>query len=81
MSTADILAMARGGKAAPAKEPLLEEPEVEEPPGQITEESITVEEAPPPAAAEKAPPATEKVDRSSMSVDDMIAWCRQHDAT
>jgi hypothetical protein len=37
------------------------------------------------AAAKPAPAAapaktTEKIDKSKMSIADMIAWCRQHDA-
>jgi len=42
------------------------------------------EEAPAPDPAKKAAPAaaksSEKVDKSKMSIDDMIAWCREHDA-
>ena len=80
-STADILAAARSGQAAaPAKaaKPPAEEPpaEVAAKPEQAAEEPV-VEKAPAPAKAAKA---TEKVDRSKMTVDDMLAWCRAHDA-
>ncbi|MEQ8837091.1 MAG: hypothetical protein RID07_09845 [Lacipirellulaceae bacterium] len=73
MSVADMLAAARGGagpaakEEAPADEP---EPEVEE---QAAEESAE-EAAPEPAAAA---PSGGKVDKASMSVDEMIAYCRQ----
>ena len=77
MSTADILAAARGGASKPA--PALEDPApAEEPAGQTTEESIELEDQPVSAEPSSAP--AEKVDKSSMSIDDMLAWCRQHDS-
>jgi hypothetical protein len=53
----------------PAEEvaPAAEEAEVEEP----------AVETPAPAPTAKS---TEKIDKSKMSIDDMLAWCRQHDA-
>jgi hypothetical protein len=78
MSTADILAAARA-KSAAAKAPAIEEPVVADPPGQVTEESIAVEaEAPAAEATEVATPG--KVDKSTMSIADMIAHCRKVDA-
>jgi hypothetical protein len=69
MSVADMIAAARAGGAASAA------------PAAPAEEA---EEAPVPAPAKKAAPAaaksTGKVDKSKMSIDDMIAWCREHDA-
>src|SRR6476620_4713298 len=72
MSVADMLAAARAGVAGTA-------PTAATPPAPAEE----AEEAPAPAPAKKAAPAaaksTEKVDKSKMSIDDMIAWCREHD--
>ena len=67
MSVADMLAAARGD-AAPAAEPeAAPEPEA------------AVEEAAPEAPAAAAPVAG-KVDKSGMSVDEMVAYCRDKDA-
>jgi hypothetical protein len=70
MSVADMLAAARagGGGAAPAAEEAAEEAPAK------------VAPAAKPAKAAAAKPAGGKVDRSTMSVADMIAYCRQHDA-
>jgi hypothetical protein len=70
LSTADILAAARGKTSTPA---------------------AAAAPAPQPLAAETAPPAApappaassgevKPVDKSSLSVDEMIAYCRSHDA-
>lgn len=73
MSTADILAAARA-KAAPVP-PATEAAEVEP---QVEEQPSAKVAAPAPTA--KPPAATgEKVDRTTMSVAEMIAWCRAHD--
>jgi hypothetical protein len=76
MSVADMLAAARAGGSAGAA-PAAPKAAV---PAAPTEEA---EEAAAPAPAKKAAPAaaksTEKVDKSKMSIDDMIAWCREHD--
>lgn len=80
LSTADILAMARSEKAA-AKSPATvtaEAPATVAPAADVTVASQTSEEAP-----EVTPPpksSSERVDRSKMSVDEMIAWCRAHDS-
>jgi hypothetical protein len=74
MSVADMLAAARGEKAggtkaAPAK------PQAQE--------SLTEEEPVAAAPAATAAPSSgeiKRVDRSKMSVADMIAYCRKHDA-
>jgi hypothetical protein len=71
MSVADMIAAAKAGGAggsAPAAAPPAEE---------ATEEALA------PAPAKKAAPAaaksTERIDKSKMSIDDMINWCREHD--
>jgi hypothetical protein len=68
MSVADMLAAARGDAAPAAKAEPTDEPAAE----------------PEPVAEEAAPAASEapagKVDRSSMSVDEMVAYCREKDA-
>src|SRR5436189_28595 len=58
-------------------------PEAKKPaPTQSTPAEKT-EEAPAPVPAKKAATvaanSTEKVDKSKMSIDDIIAWCREHD--
>ena len=77
-STADILAAARGKSAAPA----------------AASPTAPAPKPVPPAAAAAAPPAAPtpppapaaasggvvRVDRSSMSIADMVAYCRSHDA-
>jgi hypothetical protein len=80
MSVADMLAAARAGgaagsapgkPAAPAKPKPAPEPVAEK------------EEAPAAPVVEKkapTPKSSEKIDKSKMSIDDMIAWCREHDA-
>jgi hypothetical protein len=76
MSVADKIAMLRGEKGAAAAAEA--KPEAA-PPADAPDEAAaeTTEEA-----VAETPPATptEAVDRASMSVADMIAWCRQHDA-
>ncbi|MEX0866353.1 MAG: hypothetical protein WD030_03275 [Pirellulales bacterium] len=62
-STADILAAARGEKAATPAAP----PEA-------AEEAAAAEPLQPQVAS-----AGEKVDRTTMSVADILAWCRAHD--
>lgn len=70
MSVADMLAAARAGKAAaPAEPEPVEEAAAEAP----TEEAAV--EAPAPAAK----PASGPIDKSSMTVDQMLAYCREHD--
>jgi pyruvate/2-oxoglutarate dehydrogenase complex dihydrolipoamide acyltransferase (E2) component len=76
VSTADILAMARGGQAsAPATS---EEPANQDPPEPALDEEPVAE-----APAEETASASsgEKVDKSKMSISDIIAWCREHDAS
>lgn len=78
MSVADMLAMARGGGApakeeAPADEP---EPAVDEAVEEQLEEAAAEADTEPAAAS----PSGGKVDKASMSVDEMIAYCREHDA-
>jgi len=70
MSVADMLAAARAGGAVGAA-PAAATP------------AAPAAVAKPAAAAKKAAPAaaksSEKVDKSKMSIDDMVAWCRAHD--
>jgi hypothetical protein len=77
MSVADMLAAARAGgagieKPAPAQ-PKAPEPPAEEP---AVDEAPVVKAAPAAAAGGAVKP----VDKSKMSIDDMLAYCRQHDA-
>lgn len=75
MSVADMLAAARGEKSAPAAEAPAE-------PAAPAEEEQPAAAAEP---AEEAPPAANsggvvKIDKSSMSIEDMLAYCREKDA-
>jgi hypothetical protein len=80
MSVADMLAAARaGGSTGAAKAPAAPKPKAEP---ELIEE--VAEEAPTPAEESALTPATtgsiKRVDKSKMSIDDMIAYCREHDA-
>jgi hypothetical protein len=78
MSVADMIAAARAGgtpgTSAAAPKPAEAAPSA---PAEAVE-------AAPEQPAKKAEPAvaksTEKIDKSKMSIDDMIAWCREHDS-
>lgn len=70
MSVADMLAAARGGDAKPAAAKSEPEPKVE---AEVVVEEVVEAEA-------EAPAAAGPVDKSSMSVDDMISYCREKDA-
>lgn len=73
MSVADMLAAARAGGAVGAAPAAASAP-AEEP------AAASKPAAKPKAAA--APAASgEKVDKSKMSIDEMVAWCRTHDTT
>lgn len=67
-STADILAAARGGAKPAAAAPAAAAPQAETP------------KAPPTAAPKPAAGGIVRVDKSTMSVADMIAYCQAHDA-
>jgi hypothetical protein len=73
MSVADMLAAARAGSATAAAPAAA--------PNAAAEESAAASK---PTPAQKAPAApaksTDKVDKSKMSIDDMVTWCRTHDA-
>ncbi len=74
MSVAEMLAAARGEKSGESPEAPAAEPAT------AVAEAAAPEE---PAPAEESAPAdgaADKVDRSQMSVDQITAWCRQHDA-
>jgi hypothetical protein len=81
MSVADMLAAARaGGAAGPTAAPApVAKPQAPKAPA---EEESPAEDAAveAPAAPIAAAKSTEKIDKSKMSIDDMLAWCRQHDA-
>jgi hypothetical protein len=86
MSVADMLAAARAGGAAgllPAKakaEPAPAEPQAEAAAPQeeaIPDETIAAAPAEAPQPDSKT---IQRVDKSNMSIDDMLAYCRQHDA-
>jgi hypothetical protein len=73
MSVADMLAAARAGGAvgaAPAAKPAPNAP--------AAEPVASAPKAAPKAAA-AASQSGEKVDKSKMSIDEMVAWCRAHD--
>jgi hypothetical protein len=78
MSVADMLAAARAGgssgsaPAAKAKPPAEPEPVEEESPAEVAA-------AEPVSAALAKKSSGEKIDKKSMSLDQMIAWCREHD--
>ena len=76
MSVADMLAAARGEKSAPPAAESEPEPEP-------VEETAEAPAAEPESAAEA--PSTDadgivKIDKSSMSIDEMVAYCREKDA-
>lgn len=80
MSVADMLAAARAGKsAAPAAAP-AQEP-AGEPASAGGDQADQVEQAAvaaaPPTPAAKAPSGP--IDKKSMTIDQMIAWCKEHD--
>lgn len=81
MSVADMLAAARGEKAGPAKATPAK-PQPKEPPVEERAVAAAPPAAPPAKPATPAPSSGEikRVDRSKMSVADMIAYCREHDA-
>ena len=78
MSVADMIAAARAG-GTPSSAPSPPQSTAAAP----SAPAEAVEAAPGPAAFQKDDPvaarSTEKVDKSKMSIDDIIAWCRQHD--
>lgn len=76
MSVADMIAAAKGG-AAPAKEEAPPEPEVEEVEAEEADDDIVIEETP---AAVPEAAASGPVDKSGMSIDEMVAYCREKDA-
>jgi len=78
MSVADMLAAARGGAKPAAKKQAEPEP-VAEAPDESPAEAETVE-APASASSSDDSSSVGPVDRSSMSVDDMLAYCREKDA-
>jgi hypothetical protein len=75
MSVADMLAAARAGGAGieqpPAASPKAAEPEAAEEPAA---------ESAAPAAAPAATGEIKRVDKSKMTIEQMIAYCREHDA-
>jgi hypothetical protein len=87
MSVAEMLAAARaGGAGGAAAKPQALPPPVAKAQAEAapTQEAPPVEEAAAEAVpvSEPAPAVTsvKRVDKSNMSIDDIVAWCRQHDA-
>ena len=79
MSIAEKLAAARGEVGATSTE---QEEAVASEPQAVEESEIdsgTPEQEADSGADQAADDATESIDRSNMSVADMIAWCREHD--
>ncbi len=81
MSVAEMMAAARaetsgGAKPAAEKAP----PEPEETPEPVAEEPAPAEEAAEETSAAESDGGVVKVDKSSMSVEEMIAYCREKDA-
>jgi hypothetical protein len=74
MSVADMLAAARAGKAGNAAPAAAEPAPAEEAPAESAEEVV---EAPAPAA--KPAISSGPLDKKTMSIADMCAWCREHD--
>jgi hypothetical protein len=76
MSVADMIAAAKAGSAAgsaPAA-PSQEAPAVD------ASAAMNVDSSPQPAkVAPKPAAASDKLDKSKMSIDDMVAWCQDHD--
>jgi len=78
MSVADMLAAARGGAAPAAKSEPESAPVAEETPAEeAVEDEIIIEETP---TATASAGASGPVDKSGMSIDEMVAYCREHDA-
>jgi hypothetical protein len=79
MSVSDMLAAARAGGAAGAAKPPAAPPVAKTPaaPAPVKDEGPAADvepETPPPAKT------TERIDKSKMSIADIVAWCQQHDA-
>ena len=80
LSVAEILAMARGGAAAAPTAPAQAEPVAQQP----VEEEVAEEAsaAPPVVAAKpaaKAPASGDRPKAGELSVEQIMAWCREHD--
>ena len=91
MSVTEMIAAARAGGAAGVVQakvqsespPAAPDAPVESPPAPQeapAEEAAVVKPAPGGEPASAGGKSTEKVDKSNMTIDDIIAWCRQHDA-
>lgn len=84
MSVADMLAAARAGgaKGAAPAPPAQPQAEPEPEPAEEAAEEISASE-PTAAGGDTAEPVTkpsgEKPDKKSMTIDQMLAWCREHD--
>jgi hypothetical protein len=77
MSVADMLAAARAGKAAGGAPPAAKLQPGPEP----VEEAPAGEPASAGGETVKAPPSSSgPIDKKTMSIEQMIAWCRQHDS-
>lgn len=83
MSVADMLAAARaGGSAGAAAAPAPPKAAASAPVKEGEPEASAPAPVKKPFAGEPASAGgkmTERIDKSQMSIDDMVAWCRQHD--
>jgi hypothetical protein len=80
LSVADMLAAARAGGAGVEKTPAAK-PQADAPVASAAEEA-PAETAPAPVAAVSSGGTTEikPVDKSKMTIDEMVAYCREHDS-
>jgi hypothetical protein len=78
MSVADMLAAARAGGASGSATAAPKAPAAPAAPMEEAEEAAAP--APAPAKQAAAAKSIEKVDKSKMTIDEIVAWCRQHDA-
>ncbi len=79
MSVADMLAAARGAGATSVAKTIAKTQATPAPVEEVPAEETDGE----PASAGGEPvknPTSEKLDKKSMSIDQMITWCRQHDS-
>jgi hypothetical protein len=82
MSVAEMIAAARaGGAGTEATAKAAAKPPAEQPAADVAPKEEIVAEAPPASDVASADGKTvTRVDKSSMSIDDILGYCRQHDA-
>ncbi len=77
MSVADMLAAARAGGSTPAAAPTPAKPQAA---AESAPEEVPAGEPASAGGESEKKPTAEKLDKKSMSIDQMLAWCRQHDS-